>query len=206
MPFSENTLEYLRKAGWSEDRRIDLSVQIAECAAKGLPTFPAVIAFMERYGDLEVRFLYPQIMRILPPIDEELALALPEYYTYFAFRARRLGYLPKSYNYDWCRKRIKKPLCQVGWIEGQNALLLMDTDGRVYGTQHNSQWRIEGKRKDYLWCIANSGEEAIEAILNGLPPVERYDNYDDEMKLERGERKPRLSDWYRRIIWRLSGH
>ena len=172
MPFSENTLEYLRKAGWSEDRRIDLSEQIAECEAKGIPLYPVVIAFMMRFGDLEIR--YPFVW-----YEHEKRWL----YDTLAIHSRSLQYDTRDEYSAWCIGKIGKPLSYIGTTDSKHCELYMDTEGRVYG--HTD---------DYLWCYGNSGEEAIEAIINHLPVVERYDDFEEEMKEVYESIKQRAND------------
>ena len=57
--------QQLRKAGWYEGRKIDLTKYEEEYAKLGCELFPAASKFLEEYGDLDIQDKY-----ILPVTDK----------------------------------------------------------------------------------------------------------------------------------------
>jgi hypothetical protein len=65
----------------------------------------------------------------------------------------------------YCQERIGRTLWPIGSYHRAHCVLLMDSDGNVYGTTD-----------DYLWQVGTSGYDAIEAIVQGREVLRRFDN------------------------------
>ena len=147
-PFSETTLTYLHKAGWSEDRVFDTSEYERLLKEAGYPVFPVVCEFLHSFGGLQL---------IFPDVYE------PEIKTYCDFFYRFTA--PKQI--QEYSEQVGTPLCPIGNCDHHGRTLLMDASGRTY-----SAFRAA------IYLVAQSGQEAIEVICNALPRTllhpERY--------------------------------
>ncbi|MCI0635817.1 MAG: SUKH-3 domain-containing protein [Actinobacteria bacterium] len=112
--FSGKTLEYLTKAGWSEERRIDIAPLRAALEAKGYVVPPVVAAFLERYGNLQLH----------------KGLGIEVHFD----PIKAASHVCPGHVTRW-EARLRAGLCVIGEMEGGYFTIVMDFEGRVYAGQ-----------------------------------------------------------------------
>lgn len=138
--FSETTLAWLHKAGWSEDRVFDTSEYEQLLKEAGYPVFPKVVEFLRSFGGLRILFHHARV----PNYMDDCNFIIPE-----AIREP-----------DWMVDDVKtvgKPLCLIGECNRDHFWLLMDESGKVYAGEN------------ITFLVANSGPEAVEEIMSNRP-------------------------------------
>ena len=148
MPFSAITLECLRRASWTPDRRIDVSSYRTLLLNEGYPVHESVLTFLEKYGALEVDHEHAKAKA--PDNDDHFSTNVAE-----AVASFDKGW-PDSYSV-----RVGAPLCVIGQAFRGYMVLTMDAKGRVFAGFD-----------DCLVWIADSGEEALEALCTGRGSVD----------------------------------
>jgi hypothetical protein len=140
MNFDPKVYSVLTKSGWHQSRELDERVIIEQITAEGYPVFEKVISFMKQFGGLFINFdnLQNGIKNDTIDLDFEKAthIEVPE-------KIKR-NYVP----------RVKKDLCLIGTAYRDYLILLMSSDGFVYGAYEN-----------YLCFINKTGEGALESII-----------------------------------------
>lgn len=130
--------QQLRKAGWYEGRKIDLTKYEEEYAKLGLELFPAARKFLEEFGNLVIRdyFEFPYI---------KSGVACKECSTQLAMCVGHRGgelekHVEELYN--------QKVLC-VGAIDSCEIYIYISEDGKIYQNWYNIGLRAENS--DQLW-------------------------------------------------------
>ncbi|MBA3531863.1 MAG: SUKH-3 domain-containing protein [Ardenticatenales bacterium] len=139
-PFSERTIETLRRAGWYPGRKIDISAYIDALEAEGYVVFPSVQAFLQEFSGLK-----------LIHENEFNGIALSEATEFDAADEATHG-VPIEAIQKYC-EFLQSPLCMIGSISNKHAALLMTPLSHVYGTTG-----------DNLVYWGSSAEEAIERL------------------------------------------
>lgn len=135
-----HTVETLRQAGWTPDRRIDLSVIQAAYAAEGLPLYKRTKEFLSRFGDLLIPYENLWIYRA----------GNPSYLSFFAGdEVIGWGWIMPSHE-------IKSNPIGNCWHDSG---IHMDRYGRV--------WLLGIASPPCLF--ASNGEEMIDLIINWSP-------------------------------------
>lgn len=145
--FSASALAFLSQAGWYAGRTTGtLSYQLC-LAAEGYAWFPSVAAFLGEFGGLTLTF---------PRYNGHDTL-------HFNVCQASAGVDP-GWVLDDYAPRIGNPrLCVIGAAYSNHLLLFMDDAGRVYGGYD-----------EFLCEVANSGQEAIDALVANykLPEIQ----------------------------------
>ena len=130
--------QQLRKAGWYEGRKIDLTKYEEEYAKLGLKLFPAARKFLEEFGDLDIQDKYLSTStdkngnRIL--IINRSVTGIP----YCCFK-------PSQEIID----KVGKNILPVGLIDHGNIYIYISTDGKIYTNWYNiGLW---AENADQLW-------------------------------------------------------
>ena len=137
---SKDSKQYLRQAGWSETRAVDTGVYTRLLKAEGYPVFPCVEQFFRSFASLKVFFSTPQ------GEDNDFSLDPSEAIEVIYAERVTEDYSP----------RVGLALCTIGLYHHGNMVLMMDSGGAVYGGYDET-----------LLFIADSGEEALEAMITG---------------------------------------
>lgn len=138
--FSNQTTKSLKESGWYPERHIDIEQYKDSILNSDYKFFPKVEAFLRQYGGLLIKF------KVRNGIETSLNFDTIQ-------AVEDIDPIWVQVNYYNLLK--KTDLCVIGQAYTDHMTLMMDEDGRVYGGFD-----------DYLCFIANSGEEAIEAICS----------------------------------------
>jgi hypothetical protein len=137
MIFSNKVQEYLKISGWTPARQIHIK-NIKYVLSENYNVSEKIIQFLTSFYLLDIKFLSPlseQMDRIHFDVDKVI----------------------KDFDYLWVQEdykfRTNSNLCPIGQVFSDHMTLLMDEYGKVYGGYD-----------DLLIYIAETGEEAIEAI------------------------------------------
>jgi len=137
---SDETKQILTAAGWSETRDVDPGVYQRVLEAEGYEVFPCVLEFLRSFASIRAYFTMPEGGEndfFLDPVEAVDVI-------YMERVAEDNG------------PRIGMTLCVIGLYHHNNMVLMMDSDGAVYGGYDET-----------LLHIADSAEEAIEAMVKG---------------------------------------
>ena len=141
---SEKTKELLRKAGWDESGKCDTAAYEEALKAEGYPVPGCVKSFLRSFGGLEVS---------IPPLHED---GEDDDFLLDPLQAIDRVYVERvSEEYS---VRVGLPLCVIGLYHRGHMVLLMDTEGGVYGGYD-----------DTLVRFASCGEDALEALCRNAP-------------------------------------
>lgn len=141
--FSENTLELLHKAGWSEDRRFSSADEyIKALETEDFYVSDAVKEFLSVFGGLSVRHPHAKLKEKI------------DYFHFDALKALSGGdptWVSEEYS-----SRVGKKLCIIGEAFRRSMVLCMSEDKKVYAGIDEA-----------LFFVGKSPESAIEALCNG---------------------------------------
>lgn len=132
--------DLLTQAGWSETRKVDSSKLIKQITENSYDVLPKALQFLEEFDGLKIKFTNfknGQMDDITLDFNKATELEFPER-------------IHEDYE-----PRIGKKLCAIGTAYRDHFILVMDEDGKVYGGY-----------SDYLVKIADTGIDAIEAIVS----------------------------------------
>ncbi len=146
LTFSATTHALLRRAGWSETRRVDTGPYVAALRTEGYPVHPIVVEFLERFGSLTVVHPHHKVRNS----DDR-----------FHFDVARAVSRADPENVEVDSERVGTPLCVIGEAYCGYMALLMDSAGKVYASLD-----------DLLIHIGDSGPDAIEALCTGRSTTE----------------------------------
>jgi hypothetical protein len=141
--FSEMTMALLRRAGWSEDRRVDTTKYEKMMKEEGYLLLPNAIDFLSCFGGLVVS--HPSALGT--PDKEE-----------FHFDPILANQQMDAEGVQEYSHRAGVPLTIVGECYRRMMTLLMDSDGKIYAAVDNTLVRI-----------GQSWSEAIEILCSGKP-------------------------------------
>jgi len=137
---SQNTIQILRKAGWSENRSVDVGKYRQYFDVTGQYYSETVLEFLEEFGDLHVSYPNPHNVQITSGFYIDPIEATPNY--------------PQQ-DIKLFSDQLKIPLCIVGGTRDADALL-MSLDGKVYSAFDN-----------YRCFVGGTGIDAIEVMCSG---------------------------------------
>lgn len=140
--FSAATQRVLTGAGWQPGRSVATLRYRLALFLDGYPWFPAVQTFLSEFGGLRITFPRYAGTDTLHFNAAEATAGVDGYWVQENY-AQRLG---------------TNRLCVIGAAYGSYLLLFMSDAGKVYGGYD-----------DILCWIADSGEDAIEAICQNKP-------------------------------------
>jgi hypothetical protein len=173
-PFSPIALQQLHDAGWTEDRRIDISDYERKVQELGFEPFPCVQEFLQCFGDLVIGrpavrqdepsapdvigLGTPRPIVIRPPfrrnvVDMEIWTApsiISNIHASHLVSTVAVSITPQLYFADWCMPEVE---CYR---------MYMDPAGIV---------NMREKTGEGLCRIAISGQDAIEALLTDRPAI-----------------------------------
>lgn len=141
MAFSTKTRERLLRAGWADDRVVDVEPVVRALTAMGYEVGDAGVGFLRSYGSLEV--FYPH--RRDP--------TSPDGCHFDAVTAARN--IPPA-TVQWFGERVGSALVPIGEADSGHMTLMMAKDGVVYGGYD-----------PYMWKVGANGDDAIEALCTG---------------------------------------
>lgn len=140
--FSYQTRAVLAEAGWHESREFDVSSYVLELEARGYTLFPAVRNFLECFGGLVLIFGLRSALRNVPDWNWiRLDPTLP----------KRDEWIQVEYS-----ARVGSALYPLGWADRNDTVLVMGTDGRVFGGRDHT-----------LFTCGASGVQALEFLIAG---------------------------------------
>jgi hypothetical protein len=142
-----NLVKLLEKAGWYEGRKLGYEGISEMIKNEGYAVLPNVISFLQEFMDLKVIFKNKRN----GIKDDDITFSFEEA-THLEVSERING----EYS-----QRIGKELCPIGTAYRKYVALMMSNDMCVYG----------GYDSD-LFKIADSGIEAIKAMVNGDDPIQ----------------------------------
>lgn len=119
MKISKNTMAILKQAGWYEGRKIDVTETKLHCESMGYEVFPAVVKFLEEFGDL----------KIVIPKPNNLGEKEERHST---FTKRIIG---NYFTHSGCielEKYANEGLVVVGQACRENLLVYVSESGKVY--------------------------------------------------------------------------
>lgn len=173
-PFSEETLELLSAAGWTEDRKVDVHPYVRALEKRGFEVFDAARTFLETFGgififdDPEERLLSRRVgsaMRKRHAIERKLGrwagkvwqwfwpVEFQPYETLVSFDPTLDTMYVRHICIDYA-PRLDKTICYVGLYGKSNQVLMIDEDGVVYMGF-----------KEQLWKIADDPSEAVDRLI-----------------------------------------
>ena len=139
--FGKKTYDTLIKSGWFEGRNVDVERYTKLYKEEGFPVLNSAISFLREFGGLNVQF-------------KNLRNGIMDDFTFDVVRALELEVRERVVD-DYEPRIGYMQMCLIGTAYREHFVLLMDTGGRVFG----------GYDSNFV-KIADSGEEAIEAIIN----------------------------------------
>jgi hypothetical protein len=116
--------EALRLAGWTSDRHVSITDELAALEGQGHPVFPVLVEFLESYSGLSLAVDHD---------DRQDAIRFSA--------ARACAGIGTAWVLDYsARERVR--LAPVGECYRQHLTLLLGEDGRVYGGYDNEFGRM----------------------------------------------------------------
>jgi len=159
-PFSPIALQQLHDAGWTEDRRVDISDYEQKMRELGIDLFPCVREFFARFGNLRFR-RRESAHKGIPTDKWVLGRAWLE----------TTLWLPTKWGVeDWQQldKRVGRPVQRIGvhdpfydWPDD----VFMAANGMVY---------VEVRWCETIGLVGISAEDGIEALLSDRPAIQSY--------------------------------
>lgn len=140
MNFSVRTRNLLLRAGWKDNRKIDIRPYEQSLMEKGFPVFPVLVEFLERFGGLS--FHNPSAK---PP-------AIADWH----FRVQDSVRHAFPNNIKAYGRIAATKLSVIGEASRDHLMLMMDESGRIFGGYD-----------DIFLVIGISGEDAIEGLCAG---------------------------------------
>jgi hypothetical protein len=142
--FTETTARVLREAGWTPERRVDLSALPQRLGARNLVLHGAAREFLERFYGLEGSV----------PID-----GFPGINGFVCFKPEAvIRFLDPQQDGAFLAKLISRPAYPVGTTSGHTVFIFMDDRGRSYLL--DMEWTLFGE-------LAATPAEAVEALCDG---------------------------------------
>jgi SUKH-3 immunity protein len=134
-------MEILLQHGWTPGRSIDITEVINCMRSQGYPLLAKPMDFIKEFGLLKIEFINKK-SNLVSDINLDPVRAMD-----IIVREKIVeNYAPRIHNAE---------LCIIGTAYNEYLILLMDNDGRVYGVY-----------EDYFVKIADTGTEALLAMIN----------------------------------------
>ncbi|QDA60227.1 SUKH-3 domain-containing protein [Hymenobacter jejuensis] len=140
--FAEDVEQALQEAGWYQGRSTDISQYQEVIEREGLPWNRAVHGFLSEFGGLLLHF-----------VRHDGSLTSAHFHALRALGSDDAFWVPEKY----APRLPQHQLCVVGQAYNNQLLLFMDETGAMYGGF-----------EDFLYLIAATGAEAIQAICLDL--------------------------------------
>jgi hypothetical protein len=147
---SEKTRECLLKAGWTEDRRVDITEWVASLRRIGISPSPKAQEFMSQYAGLDIRI--PAYNPTTGHWEKDLQIELID---------ASKGTWPEEIQRIYDHSGVL--MFPIGWHHGLYEIIFMAPDGSVFGYD-------EGE----LGRFSYPNEEGINAVVEGAFPHETY--------------------------------
>ncbi|WP_145186977.1 SUKH-3 domain-containing protein [Gimesia chilikensis] len=132
-PISEYVGEILRSAGWSVDRKVSTDLYQSYFRREGMSYFPDAIEILENFGGLKVN----------PPLNPDRVYATGE----IEFDPIMADWTTEVIAWE---KKMEEPLCCLGSIWGDNALLVLSEKGVFYSLSEVGVHNIADNLADAL--------------------------------------------------------
>ena len=142
-----NLVKLLIKAGWYEGRKLEYEGIGEMVKNEGYAELPNVISFLQEFLDIKIIF-------------KNKRNGIKNDDITFSFEEATHLEVPERINEEYSQ-RIGKELCPIGTAFRGYVVLMMSNDMCVYGGYDND-----------LFKIADSGIEAIKAIINDKDPIQ----------------------------------
>ncbi|MCC3160722.1 SUKH-3 domain-containing protein [Hymenobacter sp. 15J16-1T3B] len=142
--FPDEVRYTLREAGWHEGRSVGTQPYSAAITSFGGAWFAAADKFLQEFGGLHLRFLRHDGSVSNLQVEPPLAVQLPHAQAAHAALSQRLG---------------RPALAVLGQAYGDDLLLLMDEQGRIYGAGCD----------DCLYLLGSDTAAALAAVCLDLP-------------------------------------
>jgi hypothetical protein len=143
-PKEEEALQILIKAGWHEGRQVSLDEFIVKLLQEGYELFPTAKEFLKEFGYLEVRYPFS------PQYNCEPFSIFPHHI--FLEKTE-----PQLQAYE---RAAGVPLCAIGCSYEGHGLLMIGTNGLLYGGFG-----------EYFWQESGEGLSALIAMIRNEPPI-----------------------------------
>lgn len=145
MQLSQKTLDLLEKAGWYQDRSIDIAEYERVLSAEGYKISEYAREFLKRFGGLTVT--HPQAR--VADMEDRFHLN--------PVKAANDVYCERIQSYE---EMVGESLVVIGQAYREHMILSMSESGKVYASLDN-----------LLLKLGNSGFEAIETLCQGKEPA-----------------------------------
>jgi len=140
--FSTDTHSLLRKAGWQEGRKIDITGYEEVLREEGFEIPTCVIALLQEFGGLRIVHPHAKVQGETDDFIFEVDKVMVEHEDYWV-----------KGNYS---HRVGKKLCCVGKACDANMTLAMSSDGEVFAGFDS-----------FLCYVGSSYDDAIESLCSG---------------------------------------
>lgn len=114
---TNNTLEYLRRSGWSKERQVDISIYLKALIEDGYEINSLVEEFLKNYGGLEVKHHHTKDST---QMDK------------FHFNAEKAteSYFPEVV--EEYMERVNEKLVVVGMCRSEHMVVMLSHSGKMY--------------------------------------------------------------------------
>ncbi|MNO65460.1 hypothetical protein D3C76_562180 [compost metagenome] len=123
---SDKTIQILLQAGWSQNRKIDLSNTVEFLEKMGYQVFDTVINVLRLFGGIEYKFKHP---------DGSLE-------TFHFSPEEAVGDYYEKEDFDEFEVRVKEALVVVGEAYRGNLILFVSKSGKVFGKNGYSLYKF----------------------------------------------------------------
>ena len=141
IPFSEQTIQYLRRAGWTPGSVVDTNSFEELLTRAGFVAHDAALTFLREFGGLTIQHPHAKVADMTDDMHFDLSIVVKHV-------------VPADV--DAYGKVIGRKLCPIGEAARGYLMLMMDEQGAVYGGYD-----------DFFVEVAESGHAAIEALCSG---------------------------------------
>lgn len=149
MNFSSEVLKQLKKAGWYEGRKKDISKYVSFLERNGNSVHQTVKNFLEEFGGLDVKYPTRFANNIIQRPSQESLYINPK-------SADQCHYIDGG-GLDDYNEFIKKKLCAIGTARTGDTLLLMDDEGNIYACEDTAVF-YAGKQEELFEVFCGDKE------------------------------------------------
>jgi hypothetical protein len=141
IPYSEQTLQCLRRAGWTPGSIVDITTFEALLTEAGFCAHDAALTFLREFGGLRIQYPHAKLAGMTDDMHFDPSIIVKHVV---------------SDDVDAYGKVIGRKLCPIGEAARGYLVLMMDEQGAVYGAYD-----------DFFAEVADSGPAAIESLCSG---------------------------------------
>ncbi len=141
--FSIEVLEILKRSGWNEFRRVNHDEIINKLVSEGYMISNIVVDFLAQFESLNITFFNKKRNK-----EDDFNFSLEK-----AFHLE----VPERLNEDYRLRIGNINLCPIGTAYRDQFVLMMDSNGKVYGGYD-----------DFLIKLGDCYQEAINSIVEGV--------------------------------------